>query len=34
LEGGVVGGTILKGMLKVGDVVEIKPGFIERDADR
>jgi len=28
LKGGVAGGTILKGVLKVGDEVEIRPGII------
>ena len=27
LQGGVVGGSLLQGMLKVGDKVEIRPGF-------
>jgi translation initiation factor 2 subunit 3 len=31
LKGGVAGGTILKGVLKVGDEVEIRPGIIRRD---
>ena len=29
--GGVVGGTILSGILKVGDTIEIRPGEISRD---
>lgn len=32
LKGGVAGGTILKGVLKVGDEVEIRPGIIRKDA--
>jgi translation initiation factor 2 subunit 3 len=28
LKGGVVGGSILQGTLKVGDVVEIRPGRV------
>jgi translation initiation factor 2 subunit 3 len=31
LKGGVAGGTILKGVLKVGDEVEIRPGIIRKD---
>lgn len=31
LVGGVAGGTILKGVLKVGDEVEIRPGIIRKD---
>lgn len=31
LRGGVAGGTILKGVLKVGDEVEIRPGIIRKD---
>ena len=30
LVGGVVGGTISQGMLKVGDIVEILPGVITK----
>jgi translation initiation factor 2 subunit 3 len=29
LKGGVAGGTLIRGILKVGEVVEIKPGIIE-----
>jgi translation initiation factor 2 subunit 3 len=32
LKGGVAGGTILKGVLKAGDEVEIRPGIIRKDA--
>jgi len=32
LKGGVAGGTILKGVLKIGDEVEIRPGIIRKDA--
>lgn len=32
LRGGVAGGTILKGCLKVGDEIAIRPGFIQRNA--
>lgn len=31
LKGGVVGGSILKGVLKVGDEIEIRPGDIEKN---
>jgi translation initiation factor 2 subunit 3 len=31
LQGGVAGGTILKGVLKVGDEVEIRPGIVRKD---
>lgn len=31
LMGGVAGGTILKGVLKVGDEIEIRPGIIRKD---
>jgi translation initiation factor 2 subunit 3 len=32
LRGGVAGGTILKGVLKIGDEIEIRPGMIRRDS--
>ncbi len=32
LKGGVVGGTLLQGELKVGDDIEIRPGLIEEKA--
>lgn len=28
LQGGVVGGSIIKGVLKIGDEIEIRPGYI------
>jgi translation initiation factor 2 subunit 3 len=31
LKGGVAGGTILKGVLKIGDEIEIRPGIIRKD---
>jgi len=31
LKGGVAGGTILKGVLKVGDKISIRPGLITRN---
>merc|ERR1719427_1884951 len=33
LKGGVAGGSILKGVLKVGQEIEIRPGIISQDAD-
>ena len=31
LMGGVAGGTILRGVLRIGDEVEIRPGIIRKD---
>jgi len=31
LQGGVAGGTILKGVLKVGDKISIRPGLVTRN---
>jgi translation initiation factor 2 subunit 3 len=31
LRGGVAGGTILKGVLRVGDEIRIRPGYISRN---
>ena len=31
LKGGVAGGSILQGILKVGDEIEIRPGVITKD---
>jgi len=33
LKGGVAGGSILKGVLKVGDEIEIRPGIITKDSE-
>ncbi|EGG20428.1 translation initiation factor 2 gamma [Cavenderia fasciculata] len=33
LKGGVAGGSILKGVLKIGDEVEVRPGVITKDLD-
>lgn len=33
LKGGVIGGSILKGVLKVGDDIEIRPGFVQRNPE-
>merc|ERR1712039_569865 len=32
LKGGVAGGSILKGVLKVGDEIEIRPGVVSKDS--
>merc|ERR1712048_74396 len=32
LKGGVAGGSILKGGLKVGEEIEIRPGIVSKDA--
>ncbi|KAJ2818168.1 eukaryotic translation initiation factor 2 subunit gamma, partial [Coemansia furcata] len=34
IEGGVAGGSILKGTLKIGDMIEIRPGRIIRDENQ
>jgi len=33
LKGGVAGGSILKGVLRKGDVIEVRPGIISKDSD-
>eukprot|EP01042_Synura_sphagnicola_P003041 gene3041-3729_t len=33
LKGGVAGGSILQGILKVGDEIEVRPGIVTKDAD-
>ena len=33
LKGGVAGGSILTGILKLGDEIEIRPGVVTKDAD-
>ncbi|KYQ94468.1 translation initiation factor 2 gamma [Tieghemostelium lacteum] len=33
LKGGVAGGSILKGVLKVGDEIEVRPGVISKESD-
>mmetsp|Transcript_31465 Transcript_31465/g.44081 ORF Transcript_31465/g.44081 Transcript_31465/m.44081 type:complete len:471 (+) Transcript_31465:3-1415(+) len=33
LKGGVAGGSILRGVLKVGDEIEVRPGIITKDKD-
>merc|ERR1712113_903153 len=32
LKGGVAGGSILKGVLRVGDEIEIRPGIVSKDS--
>lgn len=33
LKGGVAGGSILKGVLRMGDEIEVRPGIITKDSD-
>lgn len=33
LKGGVAGGSILQGVLKVGDEIEVRPGIISKESD-
>lgn len=33
LKGGVAGGSILQGILKIGDEIEVRPGIVTKDAD-
>jgi translation initiation factor 2 subunit 3 len=33
LKGGVAGGSILEGILKIGDEIEVRPGVISKDTD-
>nr|XP_025844795.1 eukaryotic translation initiation factor 2 subunit 3, X-linked-like isoform X2 [Vulpes vulpes] len=33
LKGGVAGGSILKGVLKVGQEIEVRPGIVSKDSD-
>jgi translation initiation factor 2 subunit 3 len=33
LKGGVAGGSILQGILKVGDEIEVRPGIVTRDSE-
>jgi translation initiation factor 2 subunit 3 len=33
LQGGIAGGSILQGVLKVGDEIEIRPGVVETKED-
>lgn len=34
LNGGVVGGSIVRGVLKVGDTIEIKPGIVRKENEK
>ena len=31
IKGGIAGGSILKGVLKIGDEIEIRPGVVTTD---
>jgi len=33
MKGGVIGGSILHGVLKIGDEIEIRPGHIIKDEE-
>jgi len=33
LKGGVAGGSIIQGILKIGDEIEVRPGIVAKDAD-
>ncbi|KAL6041546.1 Eukaryotic translation initiation factor 2 subunit 3 [Balamuthia mandrillaris] len=33
LKGGVAGGSIIQGVLKLGDEIEVRPGIVAKDAD-
>lgn len=33
LKGGVAGGSILRGVLTIGQEIEVRPGIISRDAN-
>lgn len=33
LKGGVAGGSILRGVLKVGDEIQVRPGIVSKDAE-
>jgi len=33
MKGGVIGGTLIKGKLKKGDLIEVKPGFISNNVE-
>ena len=33
LQGGVAGGTLMRGILKVGEIVEIRPGIVIKDSN-
>ena len=33
LKGGVAGGSILQGVLRIGDEIEVRPGYVTKDAE-
>lgn len=33
LKGGVAGGSILRGVLQIGQEIEVRPGIVSRDAN-
>jgi translation initiation factor 2 subunit 3 len=33
LKGGVAGGSILRGVLKIGQEIEVRPGIVTKDKD-
>jgi translation initiation factor 2 subunit 3 len=33
LKGGVAGGSLLQGVLKVGDEIEVRPGIVSKDGE-
>ena len=33
LKGGVAGGSILRGVLKIGDEIEVRPGIVSKDSE-
>jgi len=33
LQGGVAGGSIMQGVLKVGDEIEVRPGIVQKDSE-
>ncbi len=33
MKGGIAGGSIICGVLKVGDEIEIRPGIVKRDTE-
>jgi len=33
LSGGVAGGSILQGMIQVGDEIEVRPGIVTKDSE-
>ena len=31
MQGGVAGGTLIRGILRIGEIVEIRPGIVSKD---